>query len=125
MVYQLVQGYFRPRGLEIALIVGFYSHFLALGLSLFSQNLHISFTNVHKSILPQMPPWIIKKPRINLQFNKLHKTKHIPALIWKNFTLSSYTILTINLYLRMAPKITVKQYVLLSSIKPFTRKPLQ
>ena len=31
------------------------------------QESSISVTDVHKSILPQMPPWIIKKPRLTLQ----------------------------------------------------------
>ena len=35
----------------------------------------ICVTNVHKSILREMPLWIIKKPRIILQLNKLQKTK--------------------------------------------------
>ena len=35
----------------------------------------ISITNVYKSILPQIPPWIIKKNQVILQLNKLPKTK--------------------------------------------------
>ena len=38
----------------------------------------ISVTNVHKSILPQTPPWIIKKTLVILQLNKLLKTKKHP-----------------------------------------------
>ena len=34
--------------------------------------------NIHKSILPQIPPWIIKNPRVNLQLNQIHKTKTHP-----------------------------------------------
>ena len=75
----------------------------------------ISVTNVHKSFLPQIPPWIIEKPLVILQLNKLPIQKYIQALIWKNFTLSSYTVLSINIYLWMAPRITIKQHVLLSS----------
>ena len=37
----------------------------------------ISVTNVYKTILPQIPPWIIKKPQVILQF-KLSKTKTYP-----------------------------------------------
>ena len=39
----------------------------------------ISVTNVHKSILPQIPPWIIKRPQVIIQLNKLHKTKTHPS----------------------------------------------
>ena len=38
----------------------------------------IPLNNVHKSILPQIPPWIIKNPKVNLQLNQLHKTKTHP-----------------------------------------------
>ena len=38
----------------------------------------IPLNNIHKSILPQIPPWIIKNPKVNLQLNKLHKTKTHP-----------------------------------------------
>ena len=34
--------------------------------------------NIHKSILLQIPPWIIKNPKVNLQLNQLHKTKTHP-----------------------------------------------
>ena len=45
----------------------------------------ISITNVHKSILPQMPPWIIKKPQVILQLSKLHKTKTHPSIYKEKF----------------------------------------
>ena len=38
----------------------------------------IPLNNIHKSILPQIPSWIIKNPKINLQLNQLHKTKTHP-----------------------------------------------
>ena len=38
----------------------------------------IAQDNIHKSILPQIPPWIIKNPKVNLQLNQLHKTKTHP-----------------------------------------------
>ena len=38
----------------------------------------IALVNIHKSILPQIPPWIIKNPKVNLQLNQLHKTKTHP-----------------------------------------------
>ena len=38
----------------------------------------IPLNNIHKSILPQIPPWIIKNPKVNLQLNQLHKTKTHP-----------------------------------------------
>ena len=34
----------------------------------------IPLNNIHKSILPQIPPWIIKNPKVNLQLNQFHKT---------------------------------------------------
>ena len=45
----------------------------------------ISVTNVHKSILPQIPLWIIKKPHVILQLNKLPKTKTHPSTYLKKF----------------------------------------
>ena len=38
----------------------------------------IPLDNIHKSILLQIPPWIIKNPKVNLQLNQLHKTKSHP-----------------------------------------------
>ena len=38
----------------------------------------IPLDNIHKSTLPQIPPWIIKNPKVNLQLNQLHKTKTHP-----------------------------------------------
>ena len=32
-------------------------------------------TNIHKSILPQTPPWTIKNPKVIPQLNELPKTK--------------------------------------------------
>ena len=40
----------------------------------------IPLNNIHKSILPQIPPWIIKNPKVNLQLNQLHKTKTYVAI---------------------------------------------
>ena len=45
----------------------------------------IPFTNVHKSILPQIPSWIIKKPQVILQLNKLPKTKTHPNTCLEKF----------------------------------------
>ena len=45
----------------------------------------VSVINVHKSILPQIPPWIIKKPQVIVQLNKLHKTKTHPSTYLENF----------------------------------------
>ena len=55
----------------------------------------------------------------------IYQQSRRPARVWKNSTLSSHTILTINIYLRMTPRIAIKQCVPLFSIKPFTRKPFQ
>ena len=61
-----------------------------------------------------------------LQKTFLHKTKTHPSTYLEKF----HTILLRHpdhqyIYLRMAPRIKIKQHVLLSSIKPFTRKPFQ
>ena len=45
----------------------------------------ISVMNVHKSILPQIPSWIIKKPQLILQLNKLPKTKTHPSTYLEKF----------------------------------------
>ena len=45
----------------------------------------ISVTNVHKSILQQIPPWIIKKTQVILQLNKFHTTKTHPRSYLENF----------------------------------------
>ena len=42
---------------------------------------NISLNNIHESILPQTPPWIIKKPKVIFKLNELPKTKpHSVAL---------------------------------------------
>ena len=38
----------------------------------------IPLDNIHKSVLPQIPPWIIKNPKVNVQLNQRHKTKTHP-----------------------------------------------
>ena len=37
----------------------------------YSLRFHNFFNNIHKSILPQTPPWIIKKPKLILQLNEV------------------------------------------------------
>ena len=49
------------------------------------QDSAIPVTNVHKSILPQIPPRIIKNPRVILQLKKFHKTKTHPSIYLENF----------------------------------------
>ena len=44
-----------------------------------------SLTNIHKSILPQIPPWTIKKPKVILQSNEVHKTKTHPSTYQEKF----------------------------------------
>ena len=39
----------------------------------------IFLTNIHKSILPQTPPWTIKNPKVILRLNELPKTKAHPS----------------------------------------------
>ena len=36
----------------------------------------ISLTNTHESILPQTPPWTIKKPKVILELNELPQNKN-------------------------------------------------
>ena len=38
----------------------------------------IPLNDIHKSILPQIPTWFIKNPKMNIQLNQLHKTKTHP-----------------------------------------------
>ena len=38
----------------------------------------IPLNNIHKSILPELPPWIFKNPKVYLQLNQLHKTMTHP-----------------------------------------------
>ena len=38
----------------------------------------IALNNIYKEILQQMPTWIIKNSKVNLQLNQLHKTKTHP-----------------------------------------------
>ena len=48
----------------------------------------ISLANVHKSIITQIPPWIIKKPKAILQLSELPKTKtHLSTYIEKFHTI--------------------------------------
>ena len=49
------------------------------------QESEISVANVHKSILPPITPWIIKKPKVILQLNKLSKTKTHPSTYLEKF----------------------------------------
>ena len=39
---------------------------------------NISLNRIHESILPQTPPWIIKKPTVIFELNELPKTKNHP-----------------------------------------------
>ena len=45
----------------------------------------ISLANVHKSIITQTPPWIIKKPKVILQLSELPKTKTHPSTYIEKF----------------------------------------
>ena len=38
---------------------------------------NISLNDIHESLLPQTPPWIIKKPKMIFELNELPKTKLI------------------------------------------------
>ena len=45
----------------------------------------ISLANVYKSIITQIPPWIIKKPKVILQLSELPKTKTHPSTYIEKF----------------------------------------
>ena len=45
----------------------------------------ISLNNIHESILPQAPPWIIKKPEVIFELNELPKTKTHPSTYPEKF----------------------------------------
>ena len=63
------------------------------------QESKMSLTNIHESILPQTPPWIIKKPDVILKLNELPKTKTLSALIRRNSAISSNIILTTYVFM--------------------------
>ena len=44
-----------------------------------------SLNNIHESILPQTPPWIIKKPEVIFELNELPKTKNHPITYQEKF----------------------------------------
>ena len=45
----------------------------------------ISQTNMHESILHQIPPWVIEKPKVTLELNELPKTKTHPSTSQEKF----------------------------------------
>ena len=45
----------------------------------------LSLANVHKSIITQIPPWMIKKPKVILQLSELPKTKAHPSTYIEKF----------------------------------------
>ena len=46
---------------------------------------NISLNDIHGSILPQTPPWIIKIPEVIIELNKLRKTKTYSITYQKKF----------------------------------------
>ena len=50
------------------------------------QQSKISLTHIHESILPQTPPWTIKKPKVILELNELPKTKIHPSTYQEKFS---------------------------------------
>ena len=49
------------------------------------QESKIFLNSIHESILPQTPPWIIKKPKVILELNELPKTKTHPSTYQEKF----------------------------------------
>jgi len=45
----------------------------------------IPLTNIHKTIIPKTPPWIIKKPKVILELSELPKTKTHPSTYQDKF----------------------------------------
>ena len=70
----------------------------------------IFLTNIHKSVLPQTPPWTIKNPKVILQLNELPKTKTHPSTYQEKLHNILQQHLD-NLFLQMAQKKIIKQHV--------------
>ena len=49
------------------------------------QNPKIPLNNIHRSTLPQTPPWIIENPKVILELNELSKTKTHPSTYQEKF----------------------------------------
>ena len=49
------------------------------------QESKISLNNIHENILPQTPPWIIKKPKVIFELNELPQTKTHPDTYQEKF----------------------------------------
>ena len=49
------------------------------------QELKIPLINIHESIFPQTPPWIIKTPKVILELNEHSKTKTHPCTYQEEF----------------------------------------
>ena len=49
------------------------------------QESKIPLNNIHESIFPQTPPWIIKTPKVSLELNEYSKTKIHPSTYQEKF----------------------------------------
>ena len=49
------------------------------------QKSKIPLINIHESIFPQTPPWIIKTPKVILELNEHSKTKTHPSSYQEKF----------------------------------------
>ena len=49
------------------------------------QESKIPLNNIHESIFPQTPPWIIKTPKVILELNEYSKTKTHPSSYQEKF----------------------------------------
>ena len=49
------------------------------------QESKISLNNIYESVLPQIPPWIIKKPEVIFELNEFLKTKPLPITYQEKF----------------------------------------
>ena len=72
---------------------------------------NISLNDIPESILPQTPPWIIKKPNMIFELNELPKTKTNPVIYHEKF----HSILQHHpdhrYVLQMAPRTMTKRLV--------------
>ena len=85
------------------------------------QESKISLNNIHESIFPQTPPWIIKTPKVILELKEHSKTKTHPSTYLEKF----YNIPITSMSLRMDPRTMVGQCAQLFWTKQFLRNLFQ
>ena len=71
----------------------------------------IPLNNIHKSTLPQIPPWQLKIQKLTANWINSIKQRHIPSPTKKNIKISSNSIPTTYVSIQMDPKTTIKQHL--------------